>query len=173
MKYTPYGVLPTAVYDHSRWHKDETAYTEEDTECKDEKEQLASKFIQAQDQALYWTDSEIVFLRQKWDDTLGRNAQLERENSHLEFFLNEAHRRNIQITEWGLAATRASTERAALEIATLKARLEATQTALRESAVAAREDRLRPREKEYLVESLGAACIDYQTRLWGLEERLT
>ena len=53
MKDTPFGVLPTAVYDHSRWHKDKTTYTEENIEGKDEKEQLASKFIQAQDQALY------------------------------------------------------------------------------------------------------------------------
>ena len=49
---TPFEVLPTALYDHSRWHTDEAAYTEENTKGKDEKNQLASKFIQAQDQAL-------------------------------------------------------------------------------------------------------------------------
>jgi hypothetical protein len=43
-----------------------------------------------------------------------------------------------------------------MEISTIKAKLEATQAALRVLAAAAREDRLKLREREYLVESLGA-----------------
>jgi hypothetical protein len=65
----------------------------------DESKQLASRCIQAQDQALYWSDREIIFLRSKWDDTLERNTHLERENKDLEFFLNEAHQRNSVLVE--------------------------------------------------------------------------
>jgi hypothetical protein len=40
------------------------------TEVEDKKLHMANWCILAQDQALYWADSEITFLRWKWDRTL-------------------------------------------------------------------------------------------------------
>jgi hypothetical protein len=72
---------------------------------------------------LYWADSKIIFLRWRWDRTLELAQELEREKLDLESRLEQAHLRNGELVQLGLAATRASSERDAMEIATLEARL--------------------------------------------------
>jgi hypothetical protein len=96
---------------------------------------------------------------------------LEEEKQDLERRLEEAHQRNDELVHLGLAAARASSERDAMAIATLKARLRATEERHRVTLDTTRADRERLAEAEYLVESLGAATVDYQERVWDLEER--
>jgi hypothetical protein len=48
-------------------------------EAEDKKLHMANRCILAQDQALYWGDSEIDFLRWKWDRTLQLAQELELE----------------------------------------------------------------------------------------------
>jgi hypothetical protein len=72
---------------------------------------------------LYWADSKIIFLRWRWDRTLELAQELEREKLDLESRLEQAHLRNGELVQLGLAAARASSERDAMEIATLEARL--------------------------------------------------
>jgi hypothetical protein len=58
------------VYDPSCWDTyDHTQYFEVTTEV-EKKLHMANRCILAQDQALYWADSEITFLRWKLDRTL-------------------------------------------------------------------------------------------------------
>jgi hypothetical protein len=52
--------------------------------------QMTNRCMLAQDQALYWADCEIVFLRWKWDGTLERKQQLEQEKQDLEDWTEEA-----------------------------------------------------------------------------------
>jgi hypothetical protein len=125
----------------------------------------------AQDQALYWEDCEIVFLRWKWDGTLEHKQQLEEEKQDLERRLEEAHLRNDELVQLGLAAAQASSERDAMEIATLEARLRAAKERHRVTLDTTHADRERLAEAEYLVESLGAPAVDYQERVWDLEGR--
>jgi hypothetical protein len=71
LKDTPFGILPTRVYDLSHWGTyDHAQYFEVTTEVEDKKFHMANCCILAQDQALYWADSKITFLRWKWDKTL-------------------------------------------------------------------------------------------------------
>jgi hypothetical protein len=58
-----------------------------------------------------------------------------------------------------------------MEIATLEARLRAAKERHRVTLDTTHADRERLAEAEYLVESLGAAAVDYQERVWDLEER--
>jgi hypothetical protein len=54
LKDTSFSVLPTAVYDPSRWDTcDHTKYFEVTTEEEDKKLHMANRCILAQDQALY------------------------------------------------------------------------------------------------------------------------
>jgi hypothetical protein len=47
------------------------------TEVEDKKLHMANRCILAQDQALYWPDSEITYLRGKWDRCLQLAQELE------------------------------------------------------------------------------------------------
>jgi hypothetical protein len=58
-----------------------------------------------------------------------------------------------------------------MEIATLEARLRVAEERHRVTLDTTRVDRKQLAEAEYLVESLGAASVDYQERVWDLEER--
>jgi hypothetical protein len=89
---TPFSVLPTTVYDPSRWDTyDHTKSFEVTTEVEDKKLHMANRCILAQDQALYWADSEIIYLRWKWDRTLQLAQELEREKLDLVDRLKQAH----------------------------------------------------------------------------------
>jgi hypothetical protein len=79
--------------------------------------------------------------------------------------------RNGELVLLGLAAARAISERDIVEIATLEARLRAVEERQRVTMDTTRADRERLAEAEYLIESLGAAAVDYQERVWDLEER--
>jgi hypothetical protein len=71
LKDTPFSVLPTRVYDPSHWDTyNHAQYFEVTSEVEDKKMHMANRFILAQDQALYWADSEITYLRWKWDRCL-------------------------------------------------------------------------------------------------------
>jgi hypothetical protein len=64
LKDTPFSVLPTRVYDPSRWDTyDRAQYLEVTSEEEDKKMHMANRCILAQDQALYWVDTEITYLR--------------------------------------------------------------------------------------------------------------
>jgi hypothetical protein len=54
------------------------------TKVEDKKLHMANRCILAQDQALYWADNEIIYLRWKWDRTLQLAQELEREKLDLE-----------------------------------------------------------------------------------------
>jgi hypothetical protein len=71
----------------------------------------------------------------------------------------------------GLAAARASLKRDAVEISTLEARLRTAKERHRVTVDTTHADREQLTEDEYLIESLGAAVVDYQERVWDLEER--
>jgi hypothetical protein len=76
-------VLPTGVYDPSRWDTSDRAQYLEVTSAEEDKMMLAARrCILAQDQTLFWADSEIAYLRWKWDDSLQRvqNLEMERED---------------------------------------------------------------------------------------------
>jgi hypothetical protein len=71
LKDIPFSVLPTRVYDPSHWDTyDHAQYFEVTSEVEDKKMHMANRCILAQDQALYCTDSEITYLRWKWDRCL-------------------------------------------------------------------------------------------------------
>jgi hypothetical protein len=76
-----------------------------------------------------------------------------------------------ELVQLGLAATRASTERDAVKIATLEARLKTAEERHQATVEATRADREWLAEAKYLMESVGAAAADYQERVWDLEER--
>jgi hypothetical protein len=172
LKDTPFSILPMTVYDPSRWDTyDHTQYFEVTTEVEDKKLHMANRCILAQDQELYWADSEITFLRWKWDRTLQLAQELELEKLDLADRLEESHQRNSELVQLGLAATRASIERDGVKIATLEARLKTAEEKHRATVEATRADRERLAEAKYLMESIGAAAADYQERVWDLEER--
>jgi hypothetical protein len=71
LKDTPFSILPMRVYNPSRWDTyDRAQYFKVTIEVEDKKLHMANRCILAQDQALYWADSEITYLRWKWDRTL-------------------------------------------------------------------------------------------------------
>jgi hypothetical protein len=102
---------------------------------------------------------------------LERKQQLEEEKHDLECRLEEDHLRNGELVQLKLAAARANSERDVVEIATLEARLKAAEERHRDTLNTTHKDRERLAEAEYLIESLGAAVVDYQERVWDLEER--
>jgi hypothetical protein len=97
------------------------------TEEEDKKMHTANRCILAHDQALYWADSEITYLRWKWDECLQLAQELEMEKLDLADRLEKSHQRNGELVQLGLAAARASTERDARRISTLEARLRSAQ----------------------------------------------
>jgi hypothetical protein len=171
LKDTPFSVLPTRVYDSSRWDTyDHAQYFEVTTEVEDKKMHMANRCILAQDQALYWADSEITYLRWKWDRCLQLAPELELEKLELADRLEQSQQRNGKLVHLGLAAARASSERDAVRIATLKARLKTAEEKHRATVEATRVDRERLVEAKYLMESVGASAGDYQVRVWDLQE---
>jgi hypothetical protein len=84
---------------------------------------MANRCILARDQALYWANSEITYLRWEWDRCLQLAQELELEKLDLADRLEQSHQRNGELVQLGLAAARASSERDARRIATLEARL--------------------------------------------------
>jgi hypothetical protein len=108
---TPFSVLPTRVYDLSRWDTyDHAQYFEVTSEVEDKKMHMDNRFILAQDQALYWADSEITYLRWKWDRCLQLAQKLELEKLDLADRLEQSHQRNGELVQLGLEAARASAE---------------------------------------------------------------
>jgi hypothetical protein len=105
LKDTPFSVLPTGVYDPSRWDTSDRAQYLEVTSVEEDKMMLAARrCILAQDQALYWVDSEITYLRWKWDGCLQLVRDLEMERVDLTDRLEESHQRNRELVQLGLAA---------------------------------------------------------------------
>jgi hypothetical protein len=141
------------------------------TEVEDKKLHMANRCILEQDQALCWADSEITFLRWKWDRTLQLAQELELEKLDLEDRLEQSHQRNGELLQLGLAAARASSERDTVKIATSEARLETAEEKHRATVEANRTDREWLAEAKYLMKSIGAAAADYQERVWDFEER--
>jgi hypothetical protein len=74
------------------------------------------------------------------------------------------------LVQLGLAAARASSERDAVRIATLEARLKTAEEKHRATVEATRADRERLAEAKYLMESIETAAADYQERVWDLHE---
>jgi hypothetical protein len=58
-----------------------------------------------------------------------------------------------------------------MEISTLEARLRTAKERHRVTVDTTHANREQLTEAEYLIESLGAAVVDYQERVWDLEER--
>jgi hypothetical protein len=171
LKDTPFSVLPTGVYDPSRWDTcDRAQYLEVTSEEEDKKMHTANRCILAQDQALFWADSEITYLRWKWDECLQLAQELVMEKLDLADRLEESHQRNGEMVQLGLAAARASIERDARRIATLEARLRSAQEQHWATVEATREDRERLAEAKDQLESVGATAADYQVRTWDLQE---
>jgi hypothetical protein len=83
----------------------------------------------------------------------------------LEVRLEQAHLRNDELVQLGLAAARASSKHDAVEIATLEAQLRTTEDRHWVTVDTTRADRERLAEAEYLIESLGVAAVDYQERV--------
>jgi hypothetical protein len=124
LKNTPFNILPTRVYDLSRWDTyDHAQYIEVTTEVEDKKLHMSNRCILAQDQALYGADGEITYLRWKWDRCLQLPQELELEKLELADRLEQSHHRNGELVQLELAAARASSESDAMRIATLEARL--------------------------------------------------
>jgi hypothetical protein len=140
------------------------------TEVEDKKMHMANRCILAQDQALYWADSEITYLRWKWDRCLQLTQELELEKLDLADRLEQSHQRNSELVQLGLAAARASAERDVVRIATLEARLKTAEEKHRATVETTRVDRERLAEAKYLMESVGATATDYQVRVWDLQE---
>jgi hypothetical protein len=91
--------------------------------------------------------------------------ELELEKLDLEDRLEQSHQRNGKLVQLGLAATRASSERDAVKITTLEARLKTAEEKHQATVEATRADRERLAEAKYLMESVGAAAADYQERV--------
>jgi hypothetical protein len=140
------------------------------TEVEDKKMHMANWCILAQDQTLYWADSEITYPRWKWDRCLQLAQELELEKLDLADRLEQSHQRNGELVQLRLAAARASSERDAVRIATLEARLKTAKEKHRATVEATRVDRERLAEAKYLMESVGDAAADYQVRVWDLQE---
>jgi hypothetical protein len=171
LKDAPFSVLPTGIYDPSRWDtSDRAQYLEVTSVEEDKKMHAARRCILAQDQALFWADCEIAYLRWKWDGCLQRAQDLEMEREDLLDQLEESHQRNGELVQLGLAAARASTERYARRIATLEARLRTEQELHQATVEATREDRVRLVEARDQLESVGVAAADYQVKMWDLQE---
>jgi hypothetical protein len=79
--------------------------------------------------------------------------ELEREKLDLEDRLEEAHLRNGELVQLGLAAARASSERDAVEIATLEARLRTANERHQVTVDTTRADREQLAKAEYLLKS--------------------
>jgi hypothetical protein len=150
---------------------DHAKYFEVTMEVEDKKLHMATWCILALDQALYWADSEIIFLRWRWDATLELAQQLEREKLDLEDRLEQAHLRNGELVQLGLAAARASSKRNTVEIVILEARLRTVEERHWVTVDTTCADREQLAEAEYLIESLGAVAVDYHERVWDLKER--
>jgi hypothetical protein len=169
LKDTPFSVLLTAVYDPSRWDTyDHAKYFEVTTEEEDKKLHMANRCILAQDQALYWADSEITFLKWKWDRTLQLAQELELEKLELADRLEQSQQRNGELVQLGLAATRASSKHHAVRIATLEAWLKTAEVKHRATVESTRANRERLAEAKYLMESVRSTAADYQVRVWDL-----
>jgi hypothetical protein len=140
------------------------------TEVEDKKMHMANRCILAQDQALYWADSEITYLRWKWDRCLQLAQELELEKLDLADRLEQSQQRNGELVQLGLAAARATSERDAVMIATLEARFKTADEKHRAIVEATCVDREGLAEAKYLMESVGAAAADYQVRVWDLQE---
>jgi hypothetical protein len=98
LKDTPFSVLPTGIYDPSRWDtSDRAQYLEVTSVEEDKKMHAARRCILAQDQALFWADCEIAYLRWKWDGCLQRAQDLEMEREDLLDQLEESHQRNGEL----------------------------------------------------------------------------
>jgi hypothetical protein len=102
---------------------------------------MANRCILAEDQALYRANSEITFLRLKWDRTLQLAQELELEKLDLEDRPEQSHQRNGEMAQLGLAAAKASSERDAVKIATFEARLRIAEEKHRATVEATRADR--------------------------------
>jgi hypothetical protein len=171
LKDTPFSILLMRVYDPSRWDTyDHAQYFEVTTVEEDKKMHIANRCILPQDQTLYWANSEITFLRWKWDRCLQLGQELALEKLELADQLEQSQQRNGELVQLGLAAARASTERDAVRIATSEARLKTAEEKHRATVEATRVDRERLAEAKYLMESVGAAATDYQVRVWDLQE---
>jgi hypothetical protein len=86
------------VYDLSRWYSyDHAQYFEVITEEEDKKMHIANRCILAQDQALCWADSEITYLRWKWDRCLQLAQELELEKLELADRLEQSQQRNDEL----------------------------------------------------------------------------
>jgi hypothetical protein len=96
--------------------------------------------------------------------------ELELEKLELADRLEQSHQRNNELVQLRLEAARASSERDAVRIATLEARLKTAEEKHRATLEATRADRERLAEAKYLMESVGAAEADYQERVWDLQE---
>jgi hypothetical protein len=167
----PFSVLPTRVYDPSRWDTyDRAQYLEVTSEEEDKKMHMANRCILAQDQALYLVDSEITYLRWKWDRCLQLAQELDLEKLDLAARLEQSHQRNGELVQLRLAAARASAERDAMRIATLEARVRTAEEQHRATVEATRVDREKLAEAKDLLESVGAAAADYQVRMWDLQK---
>jgi hypothetical protein len=165
LKDTPFSVLPTRVYDPSHWDTyDHAQYFEVTLEMEDKKMHMANRCILAQDQALYWADNEITYLRWKWDRCLQLAQELELEKLDLADRLEQSHQRNGELVQLGLATARASAERDAVRIATLEARLKTAEEKHRAMVEATRLDREKLAEAKYLMESVGVAAERLTTR---------
>jgi hypothetical protein len=140
------------------------------SEVEDKKMHMANQCILAQDQALYWADSEITYLRWKWDRCLQLAQKLELEKLDLADRLEQSHQRNGELVQLGLVDARASAERDTVRIATLEARLKTAEEKHRATVEATRVDREKLAEAKCLMESVGAAAADYQVRVWDLQE---
>jgi hypothetical protein len=138
------------------------------TEVEDKKMHMANRCILAQDQALYWADSKITYLRWKWDRCLQLAQELELEKLDLADRLEQSQQRNGELVQLGLAAARASSERDAVRITTLEAWLKTVTEKHQAMVEATRVDRERLAEAKYLMESVGAATADYQVIVWDL-----
>jgi BMFP domain-containing protein YqiC len=171
LKDTLFSILPMRVYDPSHLDMyDHAQYFEVTSEVEDKKMHMANRCILAQDHALYLADSEITYLRWKWDRCLQLAQELELEKLDLADRLEHSHQRNGELVQLGLAATRASAERDTVRIATLEARLKTAEEKHRATVEATRVDREKLAEAKYLMESVGAAAADYQVRVWDLQE---
>jgi hypothetical protein len=109
-------------------------------------------------------------MRWKWDRCLQLAQELELEKLDLADRLEQSHQRNGELVQLGLAAARASTERDAVRIATLEARLNTAEEKHRATVDATRVDMEKLAEAKYLMESVGATAADYQVRVWDLHE---
>jgi tRNA A-37 threonylcarbamoyl transferase component Bud32 len=91
--------------------------------------------------------------------------ELELEKLELADRLEQSHQRNGELVQLGLAAARASAERDAVKIATLKARLKTVEKKHQATVEATRADREQLAEAKYVMESVRAAAEDYRERV--------